>query len=51
MMSSRQDKVEGALDIAKGQNKKTIGALTGDEGKKGEDRKHPIKGVNRDIFN
>jgi len=30
MKSGRQDKVEGALDIAKGQIKKTAGSLTGD---------------------
>jgi uncharacterized protein YjbJ (UPF0337 family) len=58
MKSGRQDKVEGALDIAKGQVKKTAGALTGDEGKKAEGRKDQIKGAakwgrgrTKDIFN
>jgi uncharacterized protein YjbJ (UPF0337 family) len=58
MKSSRQDKVEGALNIAKGQLKKTTGALTGDEGKKAEGRKDQIKGAakwgrgrTKDIFN
>ncbi len=58
MKSGRQDKVEGALDIAKGQIKKTAGSLTGDEGKKAEGRKDQIKGAAKwgkgrmkDIFN
>jgi uncharacterized protein YjbJ (UPF0337 family) len=45
MKRSRQDKVEGALDIAKGQAKKTTGALTDDEGKKAEGCKDQIKGA------
>ena len=45
MKSSRQDKIEGALDVAKGQVKKTAGTLTGDEGKKAEGRKDQIKGA------
>ena len=58
MKSGRRDKVEGALDIAKGQIKKTAGFLTGDEGKKAEGRKDQIKGAakwgkgrTKDIFN
>jgi uncharacterized protein YjbJ (UPF0337 family) len=58
MKSSRQDKVEGALDIVKGQVKKTAGALRGDETKKAEGRKDQIKGAakwgkgrTKDIFN
>ena len=58
MKSSREDKVAGALDIAKGQVKKTAGALTGDEGKKAEGHKDQIKGAakwgrgrTKDIFN
>ena len=58
MKSGRQDKVEGALDIAKGQIKKTAGALTGDEYKKAKGRKDQIKGAakwgrgrTKDIFN
>jgi uncharacterized protein YjbJ (UPF0337 family) len=58
MKSSRQDKVAGALDIVKGQVKKTTGALTGDEGKKAEGRKDQIKGAaiwgrgrTKEIFN
>ena len=58
MKSSRQDKVEGALDIAKGQLKKTAGALSGDEVKKAEGRKDQIKGAakwgrgrTKEIFN
>jgi uncharacterized protein YjbJ (UPF0337 family) len=43
--SSRQDKIEGALDIVKGQVKKTAGNVTGDEGKKAEGRKDQIKGA------
>jgi uncharacterized protein YjbJ (UPF0337 family) len=45
MKRSKQDKVEGALDIVKAQAKKTTGALTGDEGKKAEGRKDQIKGA------
>jgi uncharacterized protein YjbJ (UPF0337 family) len=45
MKSGRQDKVAGALDIVKGQVKKTAGTLSGDEGKKAEGRKDQIKGV------
>jgi len=45
MKSSRQDKIEGALDVAKGQVKKTAGTLTGDEGKKAEGRKDQGKGA------
>ena len=45
MKSNRQDKIEGALDIAKGQVKKTAGTLMGDEGKKVEGRKDQIKGA------
>ena len=45
MNSSRQDKIEGALDVAKSQVKKTAGALTGDEGKKAEGRKDQVKGA------
>jgi uncharacterized protein YjbJ (UPF0337 family) len=44
MKSSRQDKIEGALDVAKGQVKKTAGTLTGDEGKKAEGSKDQVKG-------
>jgi uncharacterized protein YjbJ (UPF0337 family) len=58
MKSSRQDKIEGALDVVKGQVKKTAGSLTGDEGKKAERRKDQIKGAakwgrgrTKDIFN
>jgi uncharacterized protein YjbJ (UPF0337 family) len=58
MKSSREDKVAGALDIVKGQAKKTAGALTGDEEKKAEGRKDQIKGAakwgrgrTKDIFN
>jgi uncharacterized protein YjbJ (UPF0337 family) len=58
MKSSRQDKVEGALDIVKGQAKKTTGGLTGDEGNKAEGRKDQIKdaakwgrGRTKDFFN
>jgi uncharacterized protein YjbJ (UPF0337 family) len=58
MKSSRQDKVEGVLDVAKGQVKKTAGTLTGDEGKKAEGSKDQIKGAakwgrgrTKDIFN
>jgi uncharacterized protein YjbJ (UPF0337 family) len=58
MKSSRQDKVAWALDIVKGQVKKTAGALTGDEGKKAEGRKDQTKGTakwgrgrTKDIFN
>ena len=47
MKSSRQDKVEGALDIVKGQLKKTAGALSGDEVKKAEGRKDQIKGATK----
>ena len=43
--SSRQDKIEGALDIVKGQVKKTAGNVTGDEGKKAEGSKDQIKGA------
>jgi uncharacterized protein YjbJ (UPF0337 family) len=45
MKSGRQDKVAGALDIVKGQVKKTAGTLSGDEGKKAEGRKDQIKGA------
>jgi uncharacterized protein YjbJ (UPF0337 family) len=45
MKSSRQDKIEGALDVVKGQVKKTAGSLTGDEGKKAEGRKDRVKGA------
>ncbi len=45
MKSSRGDKVAGALDIVKGQVKKSAGALTGDETKKAEGRKDQIKGA------
>jgi uncharacterized protein YjbJ (UPF0337 family) len=45
MKSSRQDKIEGALDVVKGQVKKTAGNVTGDEGKKAEGRKDQIKGA------
>ena len=58
MKSSRQDKVQGVLDIAKGQVKKTAGALSGDETKKAEGRKDQIKGAakwgrgrTKDLFN
>jgi uncharacterized protein YjbJ (UPF0337 family) len=58
MKSGRQDKVEGALNIVKGQVKKTVGALTGDEYKKAKGRKDQIKGAakrgrgrTKDIFN
>ena len=43
MKSGRQDKVAGALDIVKGQVKKTAGTLSGDEGKKAEGRKDQLK--------
>ncbi len=43
--SVRRDKVEGAIDMVKGQVKRAVGALTGDEGKKAEGRKEQIKGV------
>jgi uncharacterized protein YjbJ (UPF0337 family) len=45
MKSSRQDKIEGALDIVKGQVKKTAGNVTGDEGKKAAGRKDQIEGA------
>ena len=45
MKSSRQDKIEGALDIVKGQLKKTAGNVTGDESKKAEGRKDQVKGA------
>jgi uncharacterized protein YjbJ (UPF0337 family) len=58
MESSRQDKIEGALDIVKGQVKTTTGNVTGDEGKKADGRKDQIKGAakwgrgrTKDIFN
>jgi uncharacterized protein YjbJ (UPF0337 family) len=58
MKSGRQDKVAGALDIVKGQVKKTAATLTGDEGKKAEGRKDQIKGATKwgrgrtkDMFN
>ena len=58
MKSGRQDKIEGALDVAKGQIKKTAGSVTGDEGKKAEGRKDQIKGATKwgrgrtkDMFN
>ena len=47
MKSSRQDKIEGALDVAKGQVKKTAGTLIGDEGKKAEGRKDQGKGASK----
>jgi len=47
MKSSRQDKIEGALDVAKGQVKKTAGTLTGDEGKKAAGRKDQVKGASK----
>ncbi len=37
--SARRDKVEGAMDIARGQIKRAAGILTGDGGKKAEGRK------------
>jgi uncharacterized protein YjbJ (UPF0337 family) len=43
--SARRDKVEGVMDIAKGQIKRAAGTLTGDEGKKAEGRKERIKRV------
>lgn len=43
--SARRDKVEGAMDIVKGQIKHSVGAMTGDEGKKVEGRKDQIKGA------
>jgi uncharacterized protein YjbJ (UPF0337 family) len=56
--SGRQDKIEGALDVAKGQIKKTAGSVTGDEGRKVEGRKDQVKGAakwgkgrTKDIFN
>jgi uncharacterized protein YjbJ (UPF0337 family) len=58
MKSGRQDKIEGALDVAKGQVKKTAGSLTGDEVKKAEGSKDQVKGAakwgkgrTKDIFN
>ena len=58
MKSGRQDKVEGALNIVKGQIKKTAGSLTRDEDKKAKGRKDQIKGAakwgrgrTKDIFN
>ena len=58
MKSGRQDKVEGALDIVKGQVKKTAGTLTGDEDEKAKGRKDQIKGAakwgrgrTKEIFN
>lgn len=42
---ARRNKVEGAMDMVKGQIKRAAGALTGDEGKKDEGRKDQIKGV------
>ena len=45
MKSRRQDKIEAALDIVKGQVKRTAGTLTGDEGKKAEGGKDQIKGA------
>ena len=58
MKSSREDKVAGALDIVKGQVKKTAGTLTGDEDKKAKGRKDQIKGAakwgrgrTKDLFN
>ena len=41
--SARRDKVEGVMDIAKGQIKRAAGTLTGEEGKKAEGRKDQIK--------
>jgi uncharacterized protein YjbJ (UPF0337 family) len=43
--SARRDKVEGVMDIAKGQIKRAAGTLTGDEGKKAEGRKDQIEGA------
>ena len=41
--SARRDKVEGVMDIAKGQIKRAADTLTGDEGKKAEGRKDQIE--------
>ncbi len=46
--SARRDKVEGVMDIAKGQIKRAAGTLTGDEGKKAEGRKDQTKGTAKD---
>ncbi len=43
--SARRNKVEGVMDIAKGQIKRAAGTLTGDEGKKAEGRKDQIEGA------
>ena len=43
--SARRDKVEGVMDVAKGQIKRAADTLTGEEGKKAEGRKDQIKGA------
>ena len=43
--SSSQDKVEGALDKAKGKAKEAAGAVTGDKKKKSEGRSDQTKGT------
>jgi uncharacterized protein YjbJ (UPF0337 family) len=43
--SARRDKVEGAMDIAKGQIKRAAGILTSDGGKKAEGCKDQAKGA------
>jgi uncharacterized protein YjbJ (UPF0337 family) len=46
--SGRRDKIEGALDKAKGKAKETAGSLTGDKVKKAEGRKDMAKGALKD---
>ena len=46
--SSRQNKVEGALDKAKGKAKEATGALSGNEAKKSEGRSDQNKGTAKD---
>jgi len=46
--SSSQEKVEGALDKAKGKAKEATGALTGDKEKKVEGRSEQTKGTAKD---
>ncbi len=45
LKSARRDKVEGVMDIAKGQIKRVAGTLTGDEGKKAKGRNDQIEGA------
>jgi uncharacterized protein YjbJ (UPF0337 family) len=43
--SSKQDRAEGVTDKAKGKAKEAVGAITGDEEKKGEGRADQTKGT------